>query len=159
MPEEKLPPVTIENAQLIYRNFAGRQTMYNKEGDRNFHVILDPVTAEKMQADGWNIKVKEPQEEGDSPFYHLEVSIKYGFKPPKIVTVTTRGQTFLTEDTIEVLDYAEFELVDIVLNPYMWEVNGKTGIKAYLKTMFATLFEDDLEKKYAVGPAPQPAEE
>lgn len=151
MPETKLPPVTIENAQIIYRNFAGKKTMYNTDGKRRFSVVLDPETASKMRADGWNVRVKEPREEGDDAFFHIEVSLNFGVKPPKVVMLTSSGRTYLDESSVEVLDYAEFQLVDIVINPYAWEVNGKTGIKAYLKTMFATIFEDDIEKKYGMG--------
>lgn len=151
MPEQKLDPVTIENAQLVYRNFAGKQTQYNAAGKRNFNVVLDEATAEAMKADGWNVRMREPQEEGDEPMYMIQVAVGYENKPPKIVMITSGGRTFLDEDSVETLDYAEFKLVDIVLNPYAWEVNGKTGIKAYLKTMFATIDEDPLERKYAVG--------
>jgi hypothetical protein len=34
------------------------------------------------------------------------------------------------------------------VRPYAWDVNGKTGVKAYLKTLFVTIDEDALELKY-----------
>lgn len=152
MPEQKLPPVTIENAILVYRNFAGKERQYNRAGDRNFNVVLDPDTGEDMIKDGWNVKIREAREEGEDPSYLLQVSVSYENKPPKVVMITSTGRTFLDSDTVEILDYAEFETVDIVINPYAWEVGEKSGIKAYLKTMFATIFEDELEKKYALVP-------
>ena len=42
--------------------------------------------------------------------------------------------------------------MDLTLNPYAWEVNGKTGVKAYLKSIFVTIVEDDLDRKYADVP-------
>ena len=42
--------------------------------------------------------------------------------------------------------------MDLILNPYEWAVNGKTGVKAYLKSIFVTIQEDELERKYADVP-------
>lgn len=144
--------VRMDDVRIIFRNFAGKEGPYNREGDRNFAVPLDDDVAEAMAKDGWNIKTLKPREDDEEPHEqpYLPVTVKYGKgRPPRIVMVTSRGRSDLTEDEIEVLDYADIRHVDLIVRPYEWVVNGKSGIKAYLKTMFVTIHEDELELKYA----------
>lgn len=142
----------IEDAQIIFRNFEGKEGMYNKKGDRNFAVIIpDDKTAQDMLRDGWAVKFLEPREEGESPTPYVSVNVNYNNRPPRVVTLTSNGRTNLTEDTVEILDWANIANVDLICRAYDWEVNGKTGTKAYLQTMFVTIEEDDLERKYAAN--------
>lgn len=134
--------LTIEDAKIFWKNFSGRGSTYNAEGSRNFCVEIDPETAEAMKADGWNIKYSKPREEGDEPQPYIQVTVKYGDYPPKIYMVTSRNQTLLDEDTVGELDRAEIEKVDLIINGFYWTVNGKSGIKAYCKTMYVTIAED-----------------
>lgn len=146
---KRLPNVTIEGARIIFRNLAGRQTDYNREGDRNFCVVLDKELGDQLAADGWNVKVKEPKEEGDDPLIFLKVKVKFGDFPPVIKQITSRGSTQLDEDTVMILDTAAIENVDLIISPYPYSFQGKDGISAYLKKMYVKIAEDDLDKKYA----------
>jgi len=140
----------MEGVRLIFRNFAGKEDQYNKAGDRNFAVVLDNPVAEAMAADGWNIKWLKPREEdeGETETPYLPVSLRFDVFPPNVVLVTSGSRTTLDESTIEMLDFADIINVDLIVRPYEWLVNGKGGIKAYVKTMFVTIEEDALVKKY-----------
>ena len=135
---------------IRFRNFAGKEGRYNKEGDRNFCLLLDPEDADEMLKDGWNVRFLDPRDHGDEPTPYIQIKVGFGGKgrPPKIVLVTKKGKTQIDEDTVNTLDWAEIEKADIAINPYHYEVNGKSGIKAYLKTMYITIAEDDFEDRY-----------
>ena len=63
--------------------------------------------------------------------------------------VTRRKKTKLDEENISALDYASIKEVDVIVTPFDWEVNGKSGTKAYLQTMYVTINEDEFADKYA----------
>jgi hypothetical protein len=144
----------IEGAEILYRNFAGKEGMYNAEGDRNFCLILDDETASKLARDGWNIKEQKVREEGDVPRKYVQVSVKYrgrsgaNVRPPTIVMITSKGRTSLSEAECEILDWVDIAHVDIIVRPFSWAVSGNTGVKAYLKSIYITIDEDPLQLKY-----------
>lgn len=140
--------IRIEGARIGFRNFSGKEGRFNPKGRRNFCVFLEEDIAKDMEKEGWNVKWLQPREEGDEPQAYLQVKVVFGKIPPKIVLVTMRGKTRLDEDTVNILDWAEIQNVDLVVRPYNWEVNGNTGVSAYIKTMYVTLREDEFESKY-----------
>jgi hypothetical protein len=144
----------VEDAQIIFRNFEGKEGQYNRKGDRNFGVILDPKTAQKMLKDGWNVKFLRSREEDETETPWVQVSVNFENRPPRVVMITSTSRTNLDESTVEVLDWADIQTVDLIARAYNWEVNGKTGIKAYLKSMFVTIEEDELERKYGINDLP-----
>lgn len=141
--------VTIEGATLIFRNFEGREGKFNESGKKRFAVLLDEETAAVLLADGWNVKRTKEREEGDGDDPYLEIKVSYVSRPPSVTLITSAGRTRLNEVSIGMLDWADIETVDLIFRGYDWDVSGKTGTAAYLKTMFVKIFEDDLELKYA----------
>ncbi len=143
--------VIVEDARIIFRNFSGiERPPFNKAGDRNFCVVLDPKTAKNMFDDGWNVKFPEPSAEGDERDPHLQVKVNFEQRPPRIVMITSTSKTELNKDTVGMLDAVDFQTVDLIINASYWEVGDKSGIKAYLKSMYVTIEEDELDLKYAV---------
>jgi hypothetical protein len=140
----------MEGVRIIFRNFTGKEGQYNREGDRNFAVLLDEKIATAMAEDNWNIKWLKPREDEEDavPQAYLPVSVNFKGRPPRIVLITSRGRTNLFEEDIEMLDWADILNVDLIVRPYAWEVNGKTGVKAYLQSIYVTIEEDPLEIKY-----------
>ena len=146
---KEMDDAKLEGVRIIFRNFAGAERPMNAKGKRNCSIVLPLDTAEAMQADGWNVKIRPPRDEEGDALIHLPVKINFAGRPPAIYLITSRGRTRLTEDTVEILDYADIANVDVIVHPYPYDVNGSQGISAYVKTMFVTINEDDLEKKYA----------
>lgn len=147
--------IVVEDAQIAFRNFEGKEDQYNRAGNRNFAVLLPPEMAEQLRRDGWNVKQLKPREEGDVPQDYIQVNVGYKVAPPTIVMITSNNRTFLGEDEVALLDGADIRKVDLIFTPYNWTIPARGnqpeqhGIKAYLKKMFVTIEEDVLDLKYA----------
>uniref|UniRef100_A0AAU7GZP9 DprA-like DNA processing chain A n=1 Tax=Streptomyces phage Scarif TaxID=3158858 RepID=A0AAU7GZP9_9CAUD len=147
--------ILLEGAKIIWPNFAGEKRLYNEGGKRNFSIELDEPLAHQLHEMGWNVKDnarKVETGEAQELRYHLPVTVKMdGKRPPRIFVITKskNRRTQLDEESVGLLDVLEFDLIDLKLSPFNWDVSGKQGVSAYLKLGYFTLHEDPLELKYA----------
>lgn len=145
--------VSIENAHIFMRNFSGAPTKFQPNGGvRSFCLGLDEDLANEMANDGWNVKwPRTRRDDEDSYGPYISVAVSFRFYPPEIVLITSSGQQKLDESTIGIIDGADIESVDLSIRPYNYQANGTipAGVKAYLKTMYVTLAEDSIQRKYA----------
>lgn len=152
--------IKIEDAKLIFKNFQGKGSAYNTEGNRNFGVLLDDDLAETLEADGWKIKRLRPDEDGFQQAW-IPVKVKFGDYPPIATLITSRGKTKLNEDTIGQLDWTTIKTADLIIRPYNYPaMNGRpAGVSGYLKCIYVTVAEDDLALKYADIPDAEMSDE
>ena len=142
----------INDARIIYRNFSGRGDKFNREGDRNFSLLIpDTEVADTLVEEGWNVKIKDPRDEGDVPFMHLPVKVKFNDRGPIVYLKAGNRQVRLDEDAVSCLDNIDILSVDLDIRPYDWDVNGKQGRTAYLQSIRVTQrvdrFTEDMDEE------------
>lgn len=130
----------IDDAVITHRNFEGRGDKYNREGDRNFSVIIDDeAIAEALQNDtnehgvGWNVKIKPPRDEDAARFMFLPVKVKLNERGPKVYLITAGRVNELDEESISILDDIDIESVNLDIRPYDGIMSGKPFRSAYLQ--------------------------
>lgn len=143
----------IDDARLVYRNFSGQGSKFNREGDRNFAVVIpDEETKDALINEGYNVKIKPPRDEDDSPFMYLPVKIKFNDRGPNVYLSTSHtggNKVRLDEDSISCLDATDILNVDLDVRPYDWDVNGMSGRTAYLESMHVVQRVDRFAARFA----------
>ncbi len=146
----------IDDARIIYRNFRGEGGKFNREGDRNFAVVIPKQElADELLNRGWNVKIKPPKDEEDSPFMYLPVKVKFNDRGPQVYLRTGDRVNRLDEETISVLDDINIRSVDLDICPYDWDVNGKSGRTAYLQSIEVIQEIDRFAARYAEEEHPE----
>lgn len=135
----------IDDARIIWRNFAGVGDKYNREGDRHFTLIVDnEELADALRNDkneygvGWNIRSKPPRDEDEDPFITMKVKVKFNGRGPNIYLKTGDAMNRLDEESIYCLDKIDIASVDLDIRPYDDIVSGKPFRAAYLQSMCVT---------------------
>lgn len=95
----------INDARIIYRNLRGEGSKFNREGDRNFAVVIpNQELADELIDRGWNVKIKEPRDEGEEPFRYLPVKVKFNDRGPQVYLVSGTAHRELSEDMVSIVD-------------------------------------------------------
>lgn len=143
----------IEDAKLLFTNFAGSPTRYNSEGGkREFSVALPLNLVEDLEKDGWNVKYRKNADgEFDPERPYLGVKVSYKFRAPAIWLITGGRKQLMTEDTVGTLDNITIKTTDVVIHPSLYEVRGQQGISAYVKELYVVMDDESASfaSKYA----------
>lgn len=153
----------INDARICFRNFRGEGSLYNNEGSRGFSLIIPDVeTAEALRNDvnefgaAWNVKIREPREEGEQPFMHLPVKVKYTERSKPVVYLITNGRrNKLTEETIGMLDDIDIRKVDLDIRPYDGEGRFGPHRTAYLSAIYVEQEIDRFAARFAEEEYPE----
>ena len=172
--------LNVENAAMIYKNFTGKPTRVNPAGGkRTFSLVLNEEYAERLDAMGWNVKVKEVRdqlEEGettrtvswtdymgmfrtefDHALIYTEIVVNENSEyPPKIYKVSEfngeKTMALVPPEQWHRMDESELMNVDISIHPYTHgrSIANPDAKKGYLKTMYAmTIPATEFGGKYA----------
>lgn len=144
----------INDARIIYRNLRGEGSKFNREGDRNFAVVIpNQELADELIDRGWNVKIKERIDE--EPFRYLPVKVKFNGRGPQVYLVSGNAHRELSEDMVSIVDEIDIRSVNLDVRSYDWEVNGKTGRTAYLQSMEVIQEIDRFAARYAEEESPE----
>ena len=143
----------IEDAKLLFTNFAGSPTRYNSEGGkREFSVALPLNLVEDLEKDGWNVKYRKNADgEFDPERPYLGVKVSYKFRAPAIWLITGGRKQLMTEDTVGTIDNITIKTADVVIHPSVYDVRGQQGISAYVKELYVVMDDESASfaSKYA----------
>ena len=142
----------IDDARIIFRNFEGKGGRYNREGDRNFAVVIPTQEmADALIERGWNVKIKPPRDEDDTPFIFMTVKVKFNSRGPAAYLKSGNAEPRrLDEQSIAILDNIDIASVDLDIRPYDWKDEyGEGGRTAYLEGIHVTQNIDRFAARYA----------
>lgn len=153
----------IDNARIAYRNFSGIGNKFNREGDRNFSLIIEdgfvnndrePKTAREicdiLKADvnkygvGWNVKVKEYE---DGNFIHLPVKLRFTDRT-SVYLKTGDKLVELDEESVSMLDSIDIANVDLDIRPYDDTMVSGPFRAAYVQSICVTQNVDRFKARY-----------
>lgn len=146
--------IVLEGAIIKFKNFAGEQRQYNPAGQRNFVLCLSDELAQRLASEGWNVKWKPGRHPEDPDDPQMTVKVKFKApgddrgRDPLAYLIQGRRKLALSERDIGILDRLAPLNIDLVIRPYVWDINGNVGITAYLDEIYYTAVEG-LSSKYA----------
>ena len=142
--------INIEGANIIWKNFSGERDKFNP-GKRGFSVVIDDtVMADELKQEGWNVKERPLQEGADPSEQEWTLPVKLNMnRYTQVWLIVGNHKTLLNEDTVAQLDVLDIVNCDISIRPYEWEMSGRTGITAYVDSMYVTIRENKFAEKYA----------
>lgn len=147
----------ISSPEIFMINFAGRKSDANPQGHRQFAMkIPSQELADKMAEEGWSVWYTKESEKYGEPNPCITVEMRWHYEDdlkhlsPKIYRCTRKNPegVLLTEDIVGDLEDDDIEDIVLWINPRRWTVNGKSGIKAYVHSMWLKVEDSNPSAKF-----------
>ena len=126
----KVDDIYITEGEIAYSNFSGRPTQFKPEGGVRTVTFVIPHDIAMLEAK-FTFRTRNGQP-----------------RDPKIFIVRNDRLVHMTEETIDTLDRADILSVDADLGASHWEYGGRTGITAYINSMYVTIKDNPVDEKY-----------
>lgn len=147
----------VSGRDLWWRNMQGAATKVAPAGKRTFAIAIDEQLAQELLDEGWTCIAMVPRDKNDPDSEILprfKVTINFNSpQPPNVYVASSDGTRRTKVDEVwldeQNIDSRGIEWIDIAVNPYNWDVNGRQGVSAYLSDMVIKLQEDAFASKYA----------
>lgn len=153
-----IPEIRLSGARMVYKHFSGEKDEFHAPGQMDFAVIIEDLDyARELEAQGWNIKYPKPNPEidpeEDSRRPTLKVKVAFDNTPPDVWTILKdeNGEDIrrkLNHETVHRLDTLRFSNIDMLIVPYNWTHQSRTGVSAYLSQFYGTIEPVGFESKY-----------
>ena len=167
---------SVDNARIIWTNFAGVEKDFNHSGKRNFVWAIPDVLnfrdgqisglelAQRLAGEGYNIKHRSSRDGLDGEeFDHVRIDISYEtakgqpieeINPdwyPRIYLLDDNNCALeITRDGIGMLDGKRILYAYFEFRPCPWNFNNKTGTAAKLKRIFLNVRKDPLADRFRI---------
>lgn len=146
----------IDDARITYRNFRGERGEYNRDGERSFALIIpneeikEALLNNKSDAGAsWNIKIRAPRDEDDTPFMYLPVKVNFNDRGPAVYLISGNNRRRLYEEDVARLDRISIAKVDLDIAPFDSVVQKVAYRTAYLRSIEVTQEVDRFEARWA----------
>lgn len=142
-------PIILEDARLLFPNFAGIATEFNKPGDRNSCVLIGDELAAQLAAIGWNIRIGKSTDPDVVPGKFINFTVKIDSKFPPRLWLIRQGHRpeLMSPEDYNILDFARFKSVSLKINQYIWQEKPQR-VSGYLEEGFFELMPDPLRDRY-----------
>lgn len=135
--------LVVKHAAILWSNFAGEPTRVNPAGGkRTFNLVLTEEVGNDLKAAGWNVKFREPREEGDDPLVYTEIVVNMESTYPPTIHLCTdfngrKSRTELNADDVSTLDRMRFTDISVMVHPFEHGRTNSAGatVKGYLRSM------------------------
>ena len=123
--------LAVKTPKLYSHDFSGERSKYKT---RSICVEVPEEIKDRLLEDGWEIKVRIPEDERYEPRYYLPVTIKFNEYGPEITKVAPNTPVTYDASTAGNLDSTDMTDIELLITPFH-NPDRPGAAKAYLREM------------------------